>query len=761
MAVVIETTLGDITVDLYIEERPQTCKNFLKLCKIKYYNFCLFHSIQANFIAQTGDPSGVGTGGESVFGIVYGSESRYYEGEKMPKIKHNKPGLLSMVNCGNNMLGSQFFVTLGTDLQSLEEHCVFAEVTEGHDILVKLNDAICDHQHRPYQDIRITHTVILDDPFEDLPGLVVPLQSPDISKIQASNGRIGADEKINDEEGLSEAQLQEIKADREAKARATILEIVGDLPDADIAPPENVLFVCKLNPVTTDEDLEIIFSRFGKVKSCEVIRDHMTGESLQYAFVEFEDQRACEQAYLKMDNVLIDDRRIHVDFSQSVSKVKWRGKGRGVQYFDKADEKDNSWSNFDRHSGSKRDHYRERDRDRDRDRRGREDERRRRGGGERDDEHRQSRRNDRRREDRWPEDDRWEDDRKRRGDERRMMRGDDDRMYGGRRRDDRRRGGMDDERRRGDDKKRNGTDRRGVDKDFGRRTDVFDVKEDRIRESKHVSSSYENKEGSSKRENMKTSTRERHVSSRKEEEKLVSSNAEPKNKEEVKDVSIVNNVNTTQQVHERVEVLDDSWSNDNNYKESSKEETSKLSTANEPRKKKKRRRVSTSSNSSSSESSETSSSSSSLDKKKRSKSSLTVAKKYYHKGKLVKIVKKKKNKSSDSETISDESSDSDRKKKRKKYKKIVKVIKKRRRRTSDDSDSDSSSTEDSDSSRYRKKKRKSDKNNKKKRKESVKKGKKKKHYDSSESSDSEDEKERRKSKNDTSSKKQKVDASEE
>ena len=41
---------------------------------------------------------------------------------------------------------------------------------------------------------------------------------------------------------------------------------VGDLPDEDVAPPENVLFVCKLNPVTTDEDLEVIFSRFGDIK---------------------------------------------------------------------------------------------------------------------------------------------------------------------------------------------------------------------------------------------------------------------------------------------------------------------------------------------------------------------------------------------------------------------------------------------------------------------------------------------------------------
>lgn len=65
--------------------------------------------------------------------------------------------------------------------------------------------------------------------------------------------------------GMTIEELTENQKAKEAKARATILEIVGDIPDADIAPPENVLFVCKLNPVTTDDDLEIIFSRFGKI----------------------------------------------------------------------------------------------------------------------------------------------------------------------------------------------------------------------------------------------------------------------------------------------------------------------------------------------------------------------------------------------------------------------------------------------------------------------------------------------------------------
>ena len=191
----------------------------------------------------------------------------------------------------------------------------------------KFNGVITDRENRPYQDVRITHTVILHDPYDDPPGLELREDSPEPTKELLAESRIGADENINDYEGMTEAEMNEVIAEKEAKARAAILTIVGDLPDEDVAPPENVLFVCKLNPVTCDDDLEIIFGRFGKVIQCEVIRDRVSGESLQYAFVEFEDREACEKAYFKMDNVLIDDRRIHVDFSQSVAKIRWKGKG--------------------------------------------------------------------------------------------------------------------------------------------------------------------------------------------------------------------------------------------------------------------------------------------------------------------------------------------------------------------------------------------------------------------------------------------------
>lgn len=111
--------------------------------------------------------------------LLYGEQAKFFESEKVPIIKHHKEGLLSMVNYGDQMLGSQFFITLGENLKYLdEEHCVFGEVVVGFDILEKLNEVICDEENRPYQDIRITHTVILDDPFDDMKGLVIPRRSP-------------------------------------------------------------------------------------------------------------------------------------------------------------------------------------------------------------------------------------------------------------------------------------------------------------------------------------------------------------------------------------------------------------------------------------------------------------------------------------------------------------------------------------------------------------------------------------------------------
>nr|CAI5838808.1 unnamed protein product [Callosobruchus analis] len=85
-------------------------------------------------------------------------------------------GLISFVGNEERMIGSQFFITLGEELTYLDEkHCVFGEVVEGLDILDVINEVICDTDDRPYQDVRITHTVVLDDPYPDPKHLEVRL----------------------------------------------------------------------------------------------------------------------------------------------------------------------------------------------------------------------------------------------------------------------------------------------------------------------------------------------------------------------------------------------------------------------------------------------------------------------------------------------------------------------------------------------------------------------------------------------------------
>ncbi|KID60306.1 Peptidyl-prolyl cis-trans isomerase-like 4 [Metarhizium brunneum] len=338
MSVLLETSVGDIVIDLLVEHAPKLCENFLKLCKVKYYNFSPVHSVQKNFSFQTGDPLGPlskqSDGGSSIWGYISGDPSKQsFPAFFHPKLKHLERGTVSMATVplsadpDTRLAASQFLITLGEETDFLDgKAAIFGKVVEGFDALEKINEAIVDDKGYPLIDIRIKHTVVLDDPYPDPSGLREPSSSPPPTESQLKTVRIADEAALHEDDGVDEAELERRRRQTEANAQALTLEMMGDLPFAEVKPPENVLFVCKLNPVTGDEDLELIFGRFGKILSCEVIRDAKTGDSLQYAFIEYEDKASCEAAYFKMQGVLIDDRRIHVDFSQSVSKLSdvWR-----------------------------------------------------------------------------------------------------------------------------------------------------------------------------------------------------------------------------------------------------------------------------------------------------------------------------------------------------------------------------------------------------------------------------------------------------
>jgi peptidylprolyl isomerase domain and WD repeat-containing protein 1 len=130
---ILHTSLGDIHCKLFAKECPKTVENFCVHSKNGYYNGHIFHRVIKGFMAQTGDPTGTGTGGESIWGGEF-------EDEFHPSLRHDRPYTLSMANAGPNTNGSQFFVTVIPTPWLDNKHTVFGRVTKGMEVCQTLSN---------------------------------------------------------------------------------------------------------------------------------------------------------------------------------------------------------------------------------------------------------------------------------------------------------------------------------------------------------------------------------------------------------------------------------------------------------------------------------------------------------------------------------------------------------------------------------------------------------------------------------------------
>lgn len=175
LTAVVNTSKGNIRIELYPELAPKTVSNFVGLAKKGYYDGIIFHRVIENFMIQGGDPTGTGMGGESIYGPKFEDEFNLQ--------LFNLHGALSMANAGPNTNGSQFFIVTAKEVPSNmlsqlkaggwpeeivdayaqnggtpwldQKHTVFGQVVEGLDVVYAIEAVEKNSQDKPLEDVTI------------------------------------------------------------------------------------------------------------------------------------------------------------------------------------------------------------------------------------------------------------------------------------------------------------------------------------------------------------------------------------------------------------------------------------------------------------------------------------------------------------------------------------------------------------------------------------------------------------------------------
>jgi cyclophilin family peptidyl-prolyl cis-trans isomerase len=147
---VLKTSEGDIKIELYKTDAPKTVDNFVKLSDKGFYRDLLWHRVIKDFVIQTGDPTGSGSGGP---GYQFDDE---ISSHKIVK------GTVAMANSGKNTNGSQFFIVTEQDQPDLDgSYSVFGQVIEGMDTVARIAEKPTDENDKPYDPVYLNQVDIL------------------------------------------------------------------------------------------------------------------------------------------------------------------------------------------------------------------------------------------------------------------------------------------------------------------------------------------------------------------------------------------------------------------------------------------------------------------------------------------------------------------------------------------------------------------------------------------------------------------------
>ncbi|KAK2000220.1 cyclophilin type peptidyl-prolyl cis-trans isomerase/CLD [Colletotrichum falcatum] len=257
-SVILHTTLGDISVELFAKQTPLTCRNFLQLALDGYYDNTIFHRLVPGFILQGGDPTGTGNGGESIYdggafggeldpwpmderrGHNAGSTGVGFKDEFHSRLKWNRRGQLGMANESKpDTNGSQFFFTLDKAEELNNKNTLFGRVA-GDTIynLAKMGEAeVTPGTDRPTYPVKITSIEILVNPFGDMVKRSrVATQAPKTAPAEKKKKRKGGKQLLSF--GDDEGDAEEVPVLKKTKYDTRIVMDIDDEEPAEKKPAE-------------------------------------------------------------------------------------------------------------------------------------------------------------------------------------------------------------------------------------------------------------------------------------------------------------------------------------------------------------------------------------------------------------------------------------------------------------------------------------------------------------------------------------------
>ncbi|GAA6018889.1 hypothetical protein JCM11491_001714 [Sporobolomyces phaffii] len=158
MSVTLHTSHGEIKIEVFCEAVPKTAENFLALAASGAYDGNLFHRNIKGFMIQTGDPSGTGKGGQSIWGRPFADEVR-------GTLKFNARGIVAMANSGPDTNKSQFFITYAKQPHLDTKYSIFGRVIDGADSTLDAMEKVpVNDKYRPTQAIKLERVEIHANP---------------------------------------------------------------------------------------------------------------------------------------------------------------------------------------------------------------------------------------------------------------------------------------------------------------------------------------------------------------------------------------------------------------------------------------------------------------------------------------------------------------------------------------------------------------------------------------------------------------------